>query len=174
MFNEGRWYALQVRPFSEHISESILAAKGYETFLPTYTRKSGIRRQKNRELALFPGYMFCRIVSYPSGKILTTPGVIRVVGAGKQPIPVPDREIEDVRIVTRSWLPHQPWRALAEGSYVRIESGPMRTLQGILVASQARRKLVITVTILQRSVAVELDANTVVSLVRGGGTHEQV
>jgi transcription antitermination factor NusG len=165
MLNQGLWYALQVRRFFEYVSERILTGKGYETFLPTYVSRHGpVGRSLNRELALFPGYMFCRFLSQTSGRIVTTPGVIRVLGVGGQPIPVTDREIEDIRIVINSGLPQQPWRALPEGSRVRIESGPMRTLEGVLVSSAASRKLVVTVAILQRSVAVELDAATAVSL----------
>jgi transcription antitermination factor NusG len=161
MMNQGLWYALQVRAFFENVSERILAGKGYETFLPTYIGQVG--RSKNRELPLFPGYMFCRLLSDASGLIVTTPGVVRVVGAGGNPIPVTDQEIEDIRMVMHSGLPQQPWRALAQGKRVRIESGPMRTLEGVLVSCRDSRKLVVTVALLQRSVAVELDATTILS-----------
>ena len=162
----GFWYALQVRPFHERMSEKILTEKGYDTFLPTYVRRASGRESKDRELALFPGYIFCRFMSETNGKILTTSGVIRVVGIGKQPVPVPDQEIEHVRAVIQSGLPQQPWRSLPQGSRVRIESGPMQSLEGVLVSCGTGRRLVVTITILQRSVGVELDSTTVVSVVR--------
>ncbi len=161
----GFWYALQVRPFRERMTERILMEKGYETFLPTYVRRRR-RESKDRELALFPGYFFCRFMSETNGMILTTSGVIRIVGVGRQPVPVPDQEIEDVRAVIQSGLPQQPWRSLPQGSRVRIESGPLHSLEGDLVSCGRSRRLIVTITILQRSVAVELDSTTVVSVVR--------
>lgn len=161
----GLWYAVQVKPFYEHISEKILVGKGYQTFLPTYLRAAS-RHVGGYELALFPGYLFCRFMSVTSEKVVTTPGVIRVVGVGKTPLPVEDQEIEAIRAVIQSGLPSQPWRTLSEGSRLRIESGPLRSVEGILALSGASRRLVVTITLLQRSVAVELDPCTIVSIVQ--------
>lgn len=166
MLEPGRWYALQVRSSYEHMSDKILIGKGYETFLPTYAPQAARSAASPRELALFPGYLFCRFVSATVEKIVTTPGVIRIVGAGRVPIPVDDQEIENVRGVIHSGLPRQPWRTLPEGSRIRIESGPMKSVEGVLLSSGTSRRLIITITLLQRAIAVELDPFTSITIVQ--------
>jgi transcription antitermination factor NusG len=89
--------------------------------------------------------------------ILTTPGVIAIVGAGKTPIPVADEEIATVRAVLRSGLAAQPCPFLNVGAGVYIERGPLAGIEGIVTNLNKKYRLVISVTLLQRSVAVEID-----------------
>ena len=97
MFGVLEWYALQVRPRTERFTAQLLNQKGYEPFLPTYLRK---RRWSDRvkvlSQPLFPGYLFCRLDPLVRLPVLKTPGVISVVGVGKEPIPAPDHEIDAV------------------------------------------------------------------------------
>ena len=115
-------------------------------------------RVKKVELPLFPGYLFCRFD--PSDRlvpILTTPGVIGIVSAGRTPLSVAETEIEDVRTVLRSGLAAQPWPFLGVGSRVYMEAGPLAGLEGMVTNADKIYRLVVSVSLLQRSVAVEID-----------------
>jgi transcription antitermination factor NusG len=89
--------------------------------------------------------------------VLTTPGVIQFIGVAKEPIPISESEIEGLRTVIRSGLPALPWPFLRVGQKVRIEHGPLREVEGILTQVKGLQRLVISVTLLQRAVAVEID-----------------
>jgi transcriptional antiterminator NusG len=153
-----RWFALHVRTRFESSVAVHLQGKGYEFFLPMYVSK---RRWSDRmqeiEQPLFPGYVFCRFDPQARLPILVTPGVIGVVGMGKTPIAIADEEIAGIQTVVNSGLPSQPWPFLQVGEQVRIESGPLQGLTGILEEIKGRHRLILAVTLLQRSVAVEID-----------------
>ena len=152
------WYALQIRSKLGSLASATLCGKGYEAYLPLY--RSGRRwsdRVKQLDLPLFPGYLFCRFDVLDRLPILTTPGVISVVGAGKTPIPVDDEEIEAVRAILRSGLAARPWPFLQVGSKVYIERGPLTGLEGIIANTDKVYRLIVSVNLLQRSVAVEID-----------------
>jgi transcription antitermination factor NusG len=112
---------------------------------------------KELELPLFPGYSFCRFDVSHRLPILTTPGVIGIVGIGKIPAPVDLDEIEAVRLILRSGLAAQPWPLLRVGSKVYIERGPLVGLEGIVTNTDKVFRLIVSVSLLQRSVAVEID-----------------
>jgi transcription antitermination factor NusG len=153
------WYAVQIQSRLGNIASATLRGKGYEEFLPLYrSRRRWSDRIKELELPLFPGYLFCRCdVSDRLMPILTTPGVIGIVGAGKTPVPVDDEEIEAVRAVLRSGLAAQPWPCLRVGSKVYIEGGPLAGVEGIITKMDKVYRLIVSVNLLQRSVAVEID-----------------
>jgi transcription antitermination factor NusG len=159
------WFALQVRSRYEARVAEYLTGKGYETFLPFYKcTKRWSDRIKDKEAPLFPGYLFCRFDLQNRLPILTTPGVIRVVGCNRTPVPVDDGEIHAVQRFIASGIPSQPWPFLQLGDRVRIESGPLCGLEGILTEFKGNHRLVVSVTLLQRSVAVMLDSALVSSL----------
>jgi transcription antitermination factor NusG len=89
--------------------------------------------------------------------VLMTPGVLQIVGVGKTPIPVEEEEIASIQRVGKSGLPTMPWPYLEVGNVVRIEEGPLRGLTGIVQKIKSGLKLVLSVSLLQRSVAVEID-----------------
>src|SRR5216684_9122189 len=152
------WFALQTRSRYENLVATLLRGKGYELFLPVYkSRRRWSDRIKELELPLFPGYLFCRFNPLDRFPILVTPGVMQVVGVGKIPIPVDDLEIAALETAIRSGLPRQPWPFLQIGQKVKIECKPLCGLEGILVEFKGRHRLVLSVTLLQRSVAVEVD-----------------
>jgi transcription antitermination factor NusG len=154
-----QWYALQIQSRLASVASAALRDKGYEELLPLYrSSRRWSDRVKQFDLPLFPGYLFCRFD--PSDRrvpVMTTPGVIGIVGAGKTPIPVADEEVEAVRTVLRSGLATQPWPFLTAGSRIYIEQGPLTGLQGIVTNADKIDRLVVSVTLLQRSVAVEID-----------------
>jgi transcription antitermination factor NusG len=135
-----------------------LRGKGYQEFFPLYrSRRRWSDRTKELELPLFPGYSFCQFDVNDRLPILTTPGVIGIVGAGKIPVPVDDDEIEAIRTILRSGLVAQPWPFLRVGSKVYIEGGPLAGLEGIVTSTDKVYRLIVSVSLLQRSVAVEID-----------------
>jgi len=160
-FPPNRWFALQVRSKSEKMVAFLLRSKGYEDFLPLYQPSSYSRSRSNtsRELPLFPGYVFCRSTPSASGLIVTTPGVVRILGVGTKPQPVEDQEIATLKAVLRSGLPFQPWPKLEPGDPLVITNGPLRGCSGVLKSWKNRTQLLLSVEILQRSVAVTVSAD---------------
>ena len=157
--NGRAWYALRIRSNQEKMVSSILRNKEIEEFLPLY---SSIRRWSDRvkkiDLPLFPGYLFCRLnLRETYLPVLTTPGVVSIAGAGNQPVPVSDEEIESVRTVIRSGLAAMPWPGLTVGSRVLIEHGPLTGLEGIAINVEDQCRLVVSVQLLQRSLAVQIE-----------------
>jgi transcription antitermination factor NusG len=162
----GSWFALQTRPRNEKQVERLLTHKGYECCLPMYRqRRQWSDRVVEVELPLFPAYIFCRFNSSAIGKAISTPGVARIVGFGGQPTEVAIEEIEPLQLLGQSDLLREPWRYMPNGTLVQVETGPLAGARGIVYSGEDKRRLVISVTLLQRSVAVHLDENTLISLV---------
>ena len=153
------WYALRVQSRLGAVASAGLRTKGYEAFLPVYrSRRRWSDRVKQIDLPLFPGYLFCRFELHDRLlPVLTTPGVIGMVAAGETLIPIADEEIESIRTVLRSGLATKPWPFLSVGSRVYIERGPLAGLEGTITNTDKVCRLVVCVTLLQRSVAVEID-----------------
>lgn len=153
-----RWYAVQTRPKHEKAVSAALKGKGYEQFLPLYQRwhrSSG--RLESALLPLFPGYVFCRFDQFHRLPILITPGVFSVVSRGRVPEAIPEEEIAGIRTSCSSGLPVSPWPYLERGEVVRVELGPLRGLEGIFLCEKGSNRLVISIDLLKRSVAVEVD-----------------
>src|SRR6202022_4267789 len=159
------WFALQVRGNYEKVVTAHLGGKGYEWFLPLYkSRNRWSDRWKEIDRPLFPGYLFCRLDPLNRFPILTIPGVARIVGAANNPIAIEETEIAAIQTAVKSGLPSQPWPFLQVGRRVRIEYGPLCGLEGILLNFKGQHRLVLSVTLLQRSVAVEVEADWVKSV----------
>jgi transcription antitermination factor NusG len=153
------WFALHVRSRFEVSVASHLYGKGYECFLPTFkSRRRWSDRIKEIEAPLFPGYLFCRFNVLDRFPIVTTPGLIQIVGFNRAPVPVAESEIAALQQVVVSKLRHEPWPYLKAGSKVMIEAGPLTGLEGIFIEAKGGHRLVLSVTLLQRSVAVEIDS----------------
>jgi transcription antitermination factor NusG len=165
------WYALHVRSKFENLASATLHGKGYQEFLPVYrSQRRWSDRVKELDLPLFPGYLFCRFdVHDRLLPILTTPGVVAIVGAGKTPVPVSEEEIAAVQAIVRSGLPAQPWPCLTVGSRVLIERGPLAGVEGIALNVDKKYRLVVSVPLLQRSVAVEIDRDWARPITNGAG-----
>lgn len=156
--NSYPWFALQTKSRCENAVAIQLQGKGYEPLLPKY---KSCRRWSDRvkvlELSLFPGYLFCRFNPQDRLPILVTPGVLRIVGTGKNPVPVEDAEITAIQTLMRSGLPRQPWPCPQVGQRVRIEYGPLSGVEGILQSFKGGHRIVLSIALLRRSVAVEVD-----------------
>jgi transcription antitermination factor NusG len=154
------WFAVQVWSGREHISAQHLGLRGYEVFLPRYREP---RRWSDRikivERALFAGYVFCRFAPGVVGKILAAPGVIRIVGDGTDLLPIPTDEIEAIQRVVDTNLSVEPWPLPRVGQRVRVEIGPLSGVEGVVLVVKNRQRLVVSVSLLQRAVAVEIDGS---------------
>lgn len=156
------WYALYTRHQHEKCVHQVLTGKGIESFLPLYTTAHQWKdRVKRVSLPLFPCYVFVRGPLVHWLPVLSTPGVHSVVGCGGQPASISSLEIESIRTVIESPLSVEPHPFLKCGDRVRVTVGPLRGLEGLLVRKKNWCKLLLSIDMLQRSVAVEVDAATV-------------
>lgn len=157
---EYPWYAIRTKSRFETLTLSALTGKGYESYLPAYkVRKQWSDRVVEMDAPLFPGYLFSRFDVARRLPVLTTPGVMSIVSFGREPEPIDDDEIEAVRTVLRSGVFAEPCPFLREGQRVRVVRGALTGLEGILVKKKTELRMVISVTMLQRSVSVEVDSN---------------
>jgi len=160
--NNLRWFALQVRTRWESSTAVLLSGKGYETLLPTYqTKKRWNGKVKQANAPLFPGYVFCQFDALKRLPILVTPGVISVVGRGRVPFPVNDREIAAIQTIVTSGFQAEPWPYLEVGQKIRIEGDSLSGLEGILIQFKGNNRIVVSVSLLRRSVALEIDRDCV-------------
>jgi len=156
---EFPWYALRVRSNFEQKSGELLRQRGFEEFSPTYRRRSyWSARVKWVDRPLFPGYVFCRFDAQNWLPVLQTPGVVQAISFGGKPVPVDDGEIASLRILVCSSVPLFPRAFLHVGQKVRIKRGPLAGLEGIVEEFGKNCRIVVSVTLLQRSVSAEVDA----------------
>src|SRR5215510_15103792 len=164
------WYALYVKTRFEKVVAKNLRGKGYEEFLPLYRRTSRWSdRLKEIEFPLFTGYVFCKFNPFDRLPILTIPGVNAIVGFGKNFIAVDEGELNAIRIVLKSGTYCEPWPFLQVGQRVRVEYGPLAGTEGLVLMFKNSCRLVISINMLQRSVAVEIDRDclTLVTMTSG-------
>ena len=167
------WFALQVRTRFENAVAAHLAGKGYEWLLPLCTsRRRWSDRIKDLELPLFPGYVFCRFDPMNRLPILMTPWVKQVVGVAKVPTAISENEIAAIQLAVRSGLRREPWPFLEVGQQVRVKYGPLAGLQGLLLEFRGQHRLLLSVSLLRRSVAVEIDGADVDPIAEAGKHRE--
>lgn len=161
------WFAILTRTGREKNATLLLENTGYECYLPICRlKRKWSDRIKEIESPLFPGYLFCRMNPQDRGPVLMTPGVIQIVSVGKRPTPVEEQEIMAIQRVAKSALPAMPWPYMQVGNVAQIEEGPLKGLTGIVVKIKSGLKLVLSVNLLQRSVAVEIDRTWISSPVQ--------
>lgn len=153
------WYALSVSARHEKSVAKLLAQKGYETFLPLFVNRHLYgRRAREFELPLFPGYVFCRFPAAARLPILTTPGVIQIVGTGREP--VDEAEMEAVRRAITAGARTAPCAYWSSGQKRRVQDGPLAGIEGIVMSTRPAR-VVLSISLLRRSVLVEIEAEKV-------------
>ncbi|MCZ2154691.1 MAG: UpxY family transcription antiterminator [Bryobacterales bacterium] len=153
------WYAIEVAYKKEEAVAGILKQKNYESYLPMHKiRKVWSDRIKVMPVPLFAGYVFCRFDTEQRWlPILTTPGVRQIVSVGKTPAAIPDYEIEAIRTAVRSGAPLAPVDTLEEGMPVLVTRGPFTGIEGSFLRYQGQDRLVLSITLIRRSVLVEID-----------------
>ena len=155
--SEQKWYAIQVRSRFEFVSANILHSKGFEPFVPRYrSKRRWSDRNKELDLPLFPGYIFCRFDARACRPIITTAGVVRIVGTSKTPSPLEPHEIEAIQGVMQHGCKAEPHPYMPLGSRVRIQEGPLAGLEAILTGHKNRR-LIFSIELVQRSISVALE-----------------
>jgi len=166
----GAWCAIYTRHQHEKVIAQILSAKGLEVFLPLY---NATRRWKDRtmhlSLPLFPCYLFLRGMKERRLEVVTTPGIVFILAINGEAATIPESEIESVRRVIEWGNRVEPHPFLRCGDRVRVISGPLQGLEGILVRKKNLCRLVLSVEILERSAAVEVDVSAVERV--GGSPH---
>lgn len=154
----ARWYAACTHPRHEKRIAEHLAQRSVEQFLPLYET---VRRWKDRRvrlrLPLFPGYIFVRIALLDRLQVLQVPGVVRLVGFGDFPTPVSEDEILTLRKGLSAGLHVEPHPYLTVGRTVRITQGAFAGLKGVLVRKKGLNRVVISLSLIKSSIALEVD-----------------
>lgn len=155
-----QWFAINVRSNHETVVESMLEHKGYEVFVPMYRhRRKWSDRVRESSTPLFPGYVFCHFdPSVRTAPVVTTPGVIRIVGFGSTPVAVDDAEIDAIRRAVASGLEISPCPQFQPGSAVHITSGALAGVKGTVIRIKNQDELILSISLLQRSVIVQVGA----------------
>ncbi len=163
--NRREWFAMRVRTNYERSFSKALEFRGFDSFLPTYQRaRAWSDRIKQIHQPLFPGYVFCRLNPQERIPALSAPGAMRLVGIGMTPIPIPEAEIESLKTLIDSFQV-KPWPFLRLGQKVRIERGPLAGVEGVIEAFRSGYRIVVSIELLQRSVAAELEGNWLTPLI---------
>lgn len=152
------WFALYTKHQHEKAAAFLLQRTGFEVFLPLYHE---VHRWKDRnqkvQLPVFPCYLFLRTSLARKAEVLRTPGVFSIVESGGQPCAIPEGEIEAIRRTANSRAHFEPHPFLNSGDRVRIRSGPLAGIEGILTGTKKRHRVVLSVELLRKSVGVEVD-----------------
>ncbi len=165
-FTIPHWYALYTRSHCEQLVWGQLEAKGFRLFLPridVWSQRAG--RRHLISVPMFPGYLFLRHALDKTSyiNVRKARGLVRILGESWDKLSIiPNAEIEAIQSVLNSSLPTMPHPYLREGQRVRITRGPLRGIEGVLVQSKPTKGLLIlSIDLLQRSVAVEVDCSVV-------------
>ena len=158
--DDERWFALQTRARHEKVVAQRLSDKGVTTFLPLVAQvHRWSDRQKTVEMPLFTCYVFVKLVSRNDARVrvLLVDGVLKFVGPRGQGTPIPDEQIDTIRTLVEEQLPYGYHPFLKDGQRVRIRSGSLDGVEGILVSRSGERSLVISLDAIQRSLAVRIE-----------------
>ena len=157
-YDQSRWYAAHTRANHEKRLAEQLAERSVEHFLPLY---ECVRRWKDRrvtlQLPLFPGYILVRLPLRERMRVLQIPGVAKLVGFNGSPAPLPDSEIEALRAKLNRQVRAEPHPYLQAGRRVRVRTGPLEGFEGILVRRKHKYRIVVSIDLIMRSIAAEVD-----------------
>jgi len=153
-----KWYAIHTRSRHEKQVDLFLSERGVETFLPLVLTLSRRRdRKKYVDIPLFPGYLFVCAEKERLYDVKFTRGVTRIIGTDiDAPTPIPDKQIMDIKLIMETEVQLDPFPYLKKGRMVRVKSGPLKGLEGILVERKGHYKLVIQIDLLQKGAAAEV------------------
>jgi transcription antitermination factor NusG len=156
----AHWYAVYANTRHEKVVATQLGERGVETFLPLYRSWHRWKdRRKLVELALFPGYVFVKIALQEKLRVLQVSGVVHIVSFNGQLAELPEPEINALRNGLENDVYAESHPYLRIGRKVRVVRGPMAGTEGILVRKKDKCRVVLSIDVLMRSVAVEVDAS---------------
>ncbi|MBI1745033.1 MAG: UpxY family transcription antiterminator [Acidobacteria bacterium] len=163
-----QWYAVYTQSRHEKKVAALLAEKEAVCFLPLCRVLSRWKdRRKIVDLPLFPGYVFVNLPLHDKLKVLTTQGVVSLVGFQNRPDPIPDEQIQAIMVLMDEKLSCDPYPYLTEGKRVEIKHGPLKGLRGILLRKKDKYTFVISIDLIRNSVSLEIDACDVEPLMAG-------
>lgn len=156
--NVAYWFAVHTRSRHEKQVDSFLKEKRIDSFLPLIKTPS---RRKDRlkfiDLPLFPGYLFVNISPNNIYDVINTRGVTRIIGTDNlTPLPIPEKQVNDIKLLVNSNIKLDPYKYLATGTRIRVKSGPLVGIEGILLEKKANYRVVVSVDLLQRSASAEV------------------
>jgi transcription antitermination factor NusG len=164
-FLQPCWYAIQTHSWYEKRVRDQLTTKAITTFLPLWQqRRRWTDRVKVMEVPLFRSYLFGYFTFQHKFDVLTTVGVARLVSCNGAPVPIPEAQIEAVRLLVTHQLRYDPHPSLVEGMRVRVTHGLLAGVEGILVLKKSAARLLIQIEFIQQAVAVDIDSTAVQSL----------
>ena len=163
--HDVRWFVLTVAPQHEVAVRERLIVKGYDVSVPMYrVRRRWSDRVKTITLPLFPGYVFCRFPSERRLPVLSTAGVRGAICFGGQLAALEDADVARVHKLAESGLQVEPLEGIRTGMRVRILDGPLQGVEGVLSQMQGTTRVVVNVELLNRSVAVQVDAGVIATV----------
>jgi transcription antitermination factor NusG len=151
-----RWFAVRVKSNHERVVATSLAARDLDTCVPMCLARPG-RRKEHKSVALFSGYVFCSFDPKALLPVLTVPGVVNIVSRGRVPEEVDPEEMLAVRRLEAVGLASYPYPYLAAGQRIRVIRGPLGGVEGALIREKGQDRLVISVSLLRRSVVAEVE-----------------
>jgi len=156
----GPWFAIWTRSRHEQVVREQLQRKQYEAFLPTVARWSRWKdRKKKIDWPLFPGYCFARLNPLDTLPVLKCTGVVGIVSVEGKPAPIPDYELDSIRLLISSEFQFDPCPLIREGMMVEVVHGPLRGVVGRLMRKDPKHaSLVLSVDLIGQAVSVEVDA----------------
>ena len=159
------WFGIRTRSNHEKLAATALENKGFEHYLPVFrSRRRWSDRVVEGDRPLFPGYVFCRFDPKKRLPIMTTPGVVSVIGFGNEPAPIPESEIEYVQTILKSGFAAEPCSFLRAGQRIRVTRGALDGVEGILLRKKSEWRMVVSVEMLQRSISVEIDREWIATI----------
>lgn len=153
---QPEWYVVRVMSNRERVVAGFLTGRGIQACVPLCAPEAE-RPARRKERVLFPGYVFCSFDATRLLPVVSVPGVVGVVCSGRKPAPVAPNEMLALRRLMESGFPSRPHPYLSVGERVRVRFGPMAGAEGVLVRDGGRDRIVISVSLLMRSVMVELE-----------------
>lgn len=154
------WYAIHTRRHHENVVTEMLVASGIEAYLPMLEeRRRWTHRTKVLKVPLFSNYVFARFDTDKRIGVISIKGVVRIVGTHCGLSPIPDAQIEAIRIIVESKLKKDPYPFLVEGMNVRVKRGPLKGQEGILLHKGPVYRFVVCLPVLGQSIGVEIDAS---------------
>ncbi|MFN3533714.1 MAG: UpxY family transcription antiterminator [Candidatus Brocadia sp.] len=156
--NVAYWFAVHTRSRHEKQVDSFLKEKRIDSFLPLIKTPS---RRKDRvkfvDIPLFKGYLFVKIPLCNVCEVINTRGVVRIIGTDRfTPIPIPEKQVNDIKLLVNSNIKLDPYKYLATGTRIRVTSGPLVGIEGILLEKKANYRVVVSIDLLQRSASAEV------------------
>ena len=163
--NEMLWYAGYTASRHEKRVAEHFAQRGVEHFLPLYETIHRWNNGRHRvQLPLFPGYVFVHIALRDRMRVIEVPGFVRLVGFNSLPCPLPEVDINRVKEALNKGVVAEPYPYLTVGTRVGVRNGPLQGMTGILLRRQNKCRVVISVDLIMRSMAVEVEAADVVPI----------